>query len=348
MATLGLGVGFLILLLSTCNGDSSGLDNHRPSFSEPAWQELQQKTPLSYLTPVPIAQESQIDGLYVKVDLSAPQAWLCRRCADYRPAGGIWRLQLEQGVMRIFYEVTGWRSLSSFAILDDRIFFFNDPYCPEVVGEYRWTLQDGHLTMDVISDECSILLRGLNLSQQTWSSCEIFPDRLVGCSSVEVPNNNEVPLPPGVSVNVHEGDSRFFDVPPELFLNAGEEHEHGNTEFSLKASESSIEYGLNRILWWGGNWLEASARDDYQSYGVQFLGDPQIGWARILIDDNEVWRGNTSEIWSKHGRHGGYVEILVESPGQHKIRVESLDFDYRPVTVAGFGFRYQDGVEGDD
>jgi len=78
--------------------------------------------------------------------------------------------------------------------------------------------------------------------------------------------------------------------------------------------------------------------------GVQFFGDPQIGWARVLFDGVEVWRGNTSAIWSQNGRHVGYIEIAGFSPGRHTLRAESLGFDYRPVTVASFGFSYQAGV----
>jgi formylglycine-generating enzyme required for sulfatase activity len=79
--------------------------------------------------------------------------------------------------------------------------------------------------------------------------------------------------------------------------------------------------------------------------GVQFLGDPQTGWARVLFDGVEVWRGNTTAIWSTHGRHGGYIEISGFGPGPHTLRAESLGFDYHPVPVASFGFSDQTGVK---
>ncbi len=63
------------------------------------------------------------------------------------------------------------------------------------------------------------------------------------------------------------------------------------------------------------------------------MGEPQIGWARVLFDGVEVWRGNTSAIWSKPGRHGGYIEISGLSPGMHTMRAESLGFDYRPCAA---------------
>jgi hypothetical protein len=68
-----------------------------------AWNVLLDKTPIAYTTPRPVPLQSPLDGTYTKVDPSWPQWWQCRRCADYRPAGGIWKLQFNQGVMRIYY-----------------------------------------------------------------------------------------------------------------------------------------------------------------------------------------------------------------------------------------------------
>ncbi|UCF28754.1 MAG: hypothetical protein JSW42_03440, partial [Chloroflexota bacterium] len=83
----------------------------------------------------------------------------------------------------------------------------------------------------------------------------------------------------------------------------------------------------------------------FESMGVQIYGDHTIGWARVLFDGEEVWRGDTAEIWSHLGRHGGYIEISGFDPGTHTIRVESMGFDYHPVTVAYFGFSHHGGVE---
>ncbi|NJN94469.1 MAG: hypothetical protein HC875_10445 [Anaerolineales bacterium] len=82
----------------------------------------------------------------------------------------------------------------------------------------------------------------------------------------------------------------------------------------------------------------------FTAMGVQFMGDPYQGWARVLFDGVEVWRGDTAAIWSKHGRHGGYIEISGLAPGPHTLRAESLGFDYHPIQVASFGFSKQGGV----
>jgi hypothetical protein len=78
---------------------------------------------------------------------------------------------------------------------------------------------------------------------------------------------------------------------------------------------------------------------------VQFLGESQMGWARLILDGEVVWQGDTSEIGTEKGRYGGYIQVSGFEPGKHSIRVESMGFDYHPVTVASFGFAYKGGVE---
>jgi len=37
--------------------------------------------------------------------------------------------------MRILYDVTGWRSVASYTIVEQRLYLFNDPFCPQNIGE---------------------------------------------------------------------------------------------------------------------------------------------------------------------------------------------------------------------
>jgi hypothetical protein len=316
------------------------------------WNALLEMTPFAYTTPFPDPGQSPLDGTYTKIDPSWPQWWGCRRCADYRLVGGIWKLQFDKGIMRIYYEVTGWRSIASFTVSGDRLHIFNDPYCPEVVGEYTWRLKDGSLKLEVSDDSCSFDLRGKNLGNQPWPSC-LPPDKTIrandpgqpGCEENPAVPTTVSPSNPQITVVVHGGDSRFFERPPDIFAHANSADRPSPVGIQVTYHSDSIPYGLHRVLWWDGDWIEASTTLSFTSMGIQFLGDPQIGWARVLFDGEEVWRGNTSAIWSRYGRHGGYVEVSGFSPGQHVIRAESLGFDYRPVTVASFGFSYQDGVK---
>jgi hypothetical protein len=112
-----------------------------------------------------------LDGTYVKVDLSQAEHVHCLRCPDYLPEAGIWRLNLDHGIFRIYYEATGWRSLGSFRTTGDMMQVFNDPNCSDVTGSYKWKMANGKLIFSVIEDECSIGLRAANLTKQPWLSC---------------------------------------------------------------------------------------------------------------------------------------------------------------------------------
>jgi hypothetical protein len=346
----------LLLLVTTASPPTPAMSTPTTEGAATAtsvWKALLEATPVAYTASLPDPAPSPIDGTYTKVDPSWPQWWLCLRCADYRPGGGIWKLQFDQGIVRIYYEVTGWHSLASFTVSGDRLRIFNDPYCL-AVGEYRWTLEDGGLKLEVVDDDCAFELRGKNLSQQPWLACPL-PNETPGATDAgqKPPGCDENPaIPPAATpsalpatVVVHGGDSRFFEKPPDVFAYANSADSPSPEGIEVSYHSDSIGYGLNRILWWNGDWIEASTDRAFAAIGVQFLGSHQIGWARVLFDGVEVWRGNTSAIWSEHGRHGGYIEISGFSPGRHTIRAESLGFDYRPVTVASFGFSHQDGVK---
>lgn len=309
------------------------------------WFDLLEATPYAYLTPLPQPAESPIDGLYTKLDSSHPQWWKCLRCADYRVAGGIWRLQFEQGVMRIYYEVTGWRTISSYEVVGDRLYLFNDPYCPEHTGEYQWSLRNGELRLRTVNDPCSFNLREKNFSKQAWISCD--SNSAVGCEDKRNFQTNIIPENLSVAVNVYGGDSRFFTAPPEVIAHANSEDVSPPNGVKIYFADETIAYGLHRVLWWeeDGAWIEAVIDDSFASVGVQILGEQTIGWARVLFDGEEVWRGNTSAIWSKFGRHGGFIEVSGFEAGTHVIRVEALGFDYRPVTVASFGLSRSGSVE---
>jgi len=321
-----------------------------PSVGSSAWIDLLQATPEAYTTPLPDPISSSIDGSYASLVQSPPQWWSCRRCADYRLSGGIWKLQFDKGIMRVLYDVTGWHSLASFTVADDRLYIFNDPYCPQDIGLYRWQLVDGNLEMIVIEDACAFRLRGENFSQQTWWTCpqpDSTPGEGVPTGCVENLASQPALAAPDLplKVVVFRGDSRFYLKPPEVFALANAEEVSPPDGIQVTYSQKSVSFGLNRVLWWQGEWIEAFTGLPFTAVGVQFLGEPQMGWARLLFDGQVVWQGDTSEIGTEKGRHGGYIEISGFEPGGHSIRVESIGFDYHPVTVASFGFSYQGGVE---
>lgn len=314
------------------------------------WNVLLQATPFSYHRPLPEPVQSELDGIYSKIDSAPPQWWRCYRCADYRLAGGIWRLKFEQSVMRIYYEVTGWRTIASFTTSHDRLYVFNDPYCPEDVGEYKWDIVNGQLNLETVNDHCAFDLRAKNLSHEPWSACTLSSANSMEKKTPGCEDNVPVPEPivqsaSTVDVHVYGGDNRFFEKAPELMAIANTADRDAPEGISISYDSNTIPYGIHRVLWWNGNWIEATTDLPFNAIGVQFFGEAQIGWAQVLFDGEEVWRGNTSALYVKDGRHGGYIEITGFKPGHHTIRAESLGFDYRPVTVVSFGFSYGGGVE---
>jgi hypothetical protein len=249
-------------------------------------------------------------------------------------------MSFNQGIMRIYYEVTGWFSIASYSTTEDRLTLFNDPFCPFDTGEYNWDLQGDQLILNPIDDSvCAFRLRADNLSKQPWLSCSnstgIQPP---GCDEPDTPQT-DIHIDSPLEVNVFGGDSRFFENPPDVYVAANSADRLPPEGIELEFHKESVGYGLHRILWWDGDWIATRTALPFSSMGVQIMGEAQIGWANVLFDDMLVWQGNTADIWEKYGRHGGYVEVTGYQPGFHTLRVEASGFDYRPVTVAGFGFR---------
>jgi len=305
------------------------------------WPALLQVTPLPFASPLPSSDSTALDGTYVKYDPNPPQWWLCLRCADYRQAGGIWRIQFARGVMRIYYEVTGWHSLASYTVSGDRLYLFNDPYCKEATGEYQWKLEGGNLDLEAVDDPCSFQLRGKNLSEMAWAACQVDAadaEEPRGCTDV-IPETVSAPdLPSGLQVTVHQADVRLTSPSPEIYVNASGTDQNLPYGVRYSYSEDSLLYGTNRVLWTDDDWAEIFTEAPFASIGVQFRGDFVIGWARVLFDGSEVWRGDTSKIWSHEKIHGGYIDVSGFEPGEHTLRVERLTVDSRPVIVSFFGF----------
>ncbi len=174
-------VGILCLVLATLACSShrqTGTKAPEPSASGMAagstsalWEALLQRSPYPHAAPLPPVVRTPLDGTYVKLDPQKTPPVPCRRCPDYAPQGGIWKLNLDRGVFRIFHEFTGWRSIGSLRVDGARVQFFNDPYCMAVFGTYDWTLAEGRLSLRVVQDDCAIRMRAKTLAKMPWFSC---------------------------------------------------------------------------------------------------------------------------------------------------------------------------------
>jgi len=193
-AIIPLSVALLLMALSCATPQKdhpTQTPNTREADATPTdvWFGLFQKTPYPYHTPLPPPRTTILDGTYTKFELKEGTPVPCKRCPDYAPEGGTWKLSLDKGVFRIFHEVTGWRSLGSYTVSGDQLVLVNDPYCPDVVGTYQWKLEQSEFILEEIEDTCSIGLRAMNLTNLPWLSCHP--------PSTEAAITDHWPKPPG-------------------------------------------------------------------------------------------------------------------------------------------------------
>ena len=168
---------FLLLFIvgSSFGADTPESTSESSGTSKPPvdiWAELFQRTPFPYTMPLPPAKATSIDGTYTKFEPKEIPPVHCRRCPDYAPEGGIWKVNFSKGVFRIFHTVTGWKDMGSFILSRDQLILGNDPVCHEIIGVYQWKLEQGKLILAVEEDKCAIGLRAMNLTKLPWLSCQ--------------------------------------------------------------------------------------------------------------------------------------------------------------------------------
>ncbi len=171
----------ILLLVAGCSSPNSITLPNNPS-STAAMTIVAMQAPIEaevppypYTTPLPPSIPTPIDGIYVKLDPNPDTPTPCRRCADYRPEGGIWAISFNKGVFSMLHRNSGWRSAASYTVTGNNLSLFNDPNCIEELGLYRWKLEKGYLILQVVSDECSFQLRGKNLTAIPWAMCQPRP-----------------------------------------------------------------------------------------------------------------------------------------------------------------------------
>ncbi|HNB55125.1 MAG TPA: hypothetical protein PK530_24455, partial [Anaerolineales bacterium] len=221
------------------------------------WETLLQTTPQPFLHPLPAPASGPFDGTYTKLVSAPPMWWKCFRCADYRVSGGIWKLQFDQGVMRLYYDATGWHSLASYTVSGDQVTLFNDPWCPDLEGHYTWQLTGDGLALTPVEDGCSFELRAANLSAQPWQACT---------ADASIPGCAENPAPPApvsaseraVDASTYSGDSRFYETPPDVTALANLPPAQTPEGVTITFHPASVSFGVSRVLWWEGNWIEVT------------------------------------------------------------------------------------------
>jgi len=100
LAALALTLPFLAV---ACSSSVPGTRQGTPpaeGTAAPAdgWSALLRQTPFPYTTPLPPAEPTALDGTYVKFNPKPGTPVPCRRCPEYLPEGGIWKLQFDNGI----------------------------------------------------------------------------------------------------------------------------------------------------------------------------------------------------------------------------------------------------------
>lgn len=142
-------------------------------------------------------------------------------------------------------------------------------------------------------------------------------------------------------VTLHIGDARFFSVPPEALAYANTQYVDPPAEIAI--SEDCGGSGCWRYNEWlamgeAGQYVEIESTVSTTAIGVQLWGDANDGWARVIVDGQEVWTGEMrgSDNQWPGGAFVRYLEVAGLEPGNHTLRFEPAD-QGGPVTVYFFG-----------
>jgi hypothetical protein len=133
------------------------------------------------------------------------------------------------------------------------------------------------------------------------------------------------------------------DNPPKIFTYTNVADNLPPDGIQVSVGGVSTPWGSGMILWQAGDWVQVTTGNPYTAIGGQIHGDKTIGWARVLFDGTEIWRGDASSYTIAEGRYGVYVEVRCFPPGTHTMRIEALGINGSgggmSVPVAVFGFR---------
>jgi hypothetical protein len=189
-------VGAVLVLLAACTGSSPDTDRSTPTSMSPTpSSEIQaprdlgtspivfgsekfrvppEAMPYPYTTPTPPPGPTPVDGTYLRIltleDVDGLLPFRCLRCPPYFPNAGVSTLILHHGNYWLNHQLSGFRALGMFTIDGRRIRFFNDPWCPQDHGVYRWNDAGGILTFEAISGTCAYeKARAKDLSMVPWT-----------------------------------------------------------------------------------------------------------------------------------------------------------------------------------
>jgi hypothetical protein len=112
--------------------------------------------PYPFTQPVPLPLVTLADGTFER----AP--------SDPSLDAGTSTLRLVRGRFVLLHQDPWNRATGHYAISGDRITFLNQPACGRTLGEYRWSIVDGVLHLELLHDACADGRRASDLATGTW------------------------------------------------------------------------------------------------------------------------------------------------------------------------------------
>lgn len=129
-----------------------------------------------------------------------------------------------------------------------------------------------------------------------------------------------------VNAVLYDGDGRSITDAPDVVAYANIEYTAPPPEFQISTSGYIWRYHQFIALMNSGNWVEAKTTVETDTVGVQFNGDTNDGWARVLVDGTEVWTGSVygSDVNYPGGAFVKYLKVSGLDSSTHTIRVENM------------------------
>ena len=160
--------------------------------------------------------------------------------------------------------------------------------------------------------------------------------------SAQILESNMVGSGPMV-VTVFGGVATDFINKPGLVIYANTDYAVPPEGYSISYSPESTSYHQWRNLENSDQWIELTTTQIVRGIGVQFFADDSQGWARLLLDGAEVWRGDTYGRWTDGTNWACYIEVTGLSEKEHTLRVENRGTpggaNGKVVAVYFFGLR---------
>lgn len=130
-------------------------------------------TPYPYTRPIPPRTRTPIDGTYMRIltieDVGGLLPFRCLRCPPFFLNAGVSTIAFHRGNYWLNHQLSGFKSLGMYTVERDRVTFFNDPWCPQDRGTYRWDVRRGALTFEPVSGTCVYeQARAKDLTKAPW------------------------------------------------------------------------------------------------------------------------------------------------------------------------------------